>query len=232
MKDKNSKNSRELTSYIKTLKLNLDLKPKSTEISKEQIIAQSLKRAIDYKTYRNVVHQLVLDGSTSGNEKTEDLINYTKLNDSRMKRWDKTLKIEEKHKKEISNFKKKTTWLVITESWCGDAAHVIPVLNKMAELSKNIELKLVFRDENNDLMNHFLTNGGKSIAKLIMIDKTNGKVMGTFGPRPSEATALVKEYKTKHGQLTPKFKEELQSWYNADKGQDVVKDVLKLLAKV
>ncbi len=195
----------------------------------KEIISQSLKKAIDYQTYRNKVHQLVLDGSTSGNEKTEDLINYTKLNDSRMRRWDKTLRIQEKHKKSISNFNKKITWLVITESWCGDAAHVIPVLNKIAELSENIELKLVFRDENDDLMNQFLTNGGKSIAKLIMIDEISGKVIGTFGPRPSEATKLVNDYKAEHGQLTPEFKQILQGWYNTDKGQGVVKDIVALL---
>jgi len=195
----------------------------------KQIIKESLKKSISYQEYRELVHQYVLDNSTSGLEKTEELANYTALNDRRMKRWDKTLKVTEADKIRIQNFNGNVTWLVITESWCGDAAHVIPVLNKIAELSENIDLKLVFRDENDDLMNHFLTNGGKAIAKLIMIDNENTEVIGTFGPRPSEATKLVEAYKIKHGKLTPEFKEDLQLWYNKDKGQSVILDILSLL---
>ncbi|TDA78733.1 thioredoxin family protein, partial [Halomonas marinisediminis] len=84
----------------------------------------------------------------------------TKLNAKRMKRWDKTLKVSEEAKAKIEKLDKKVTWLVLTETWCGDAAHVLPVINKVAETSENISLGLVFRDENEALMNQFLTNGG------------------------------------------------------------------------
>jgi len=197
--------------------------------SLQQIIKNSLNKSISYQKYRDLVHQLALENSTSGNEKTEDLAEYTALNDRRMKRWDKTLKISEEDKKRIQDFKGNVTWLVITESWCGDAAHVIPVLNKIAGFSENIDLRLVFRDENEALMNQFLTNGGKSIAKLVMIDNATWEVLGTFGPRPSEATKLVEAYKIKHGKLTPEFKKDLQLWYNKDKGQSVILDILSLL---
>ena len=193
------------------------------------IITESLKRTMSYQEYRDLVKQLVIEESTTGNEKTEALANYTMLNDRRMKRWDKTLKISEEIKEKVSNFYGNVTWLVITESWCGDAAHIIPALNKIAELSQNIELKLVLRDQNEALMDQFLTNGGRSIAKLIMIDNKTGDVLNTYGPRPTAATKLVIDYKETHGELTPEFKEDLQSWYNKDKGQNVMSDVLKML---
>jgi hypothetical protein len=198
-------------------------------ISVKDIISESLKKGISYEDYRDIVHDLVLHDSTSGHDKTEALANYTMLNDRRMKRWDKTIKISEAIKERLSNFKGHVTWLVITESWCGDAAHVIPVLNKIAELSANIDLKLVFRDENEALMDQFLTNGGRAIAKLIMIDNTTGELINTFGPRPSEATKMVNDYKAKHGVLTAEFKEELQGWYNKNKGQKIIDDVMELL---
>ncbi|MDG5490403.1 thioredoxin family protein [Psychroserpens sp. SPM9] len=202
-----------------------------TTIPVKDLINESLQKAISYEEYRELVTQLVLEGSTSGNEKTEALVNYTMLNDRRMKRWDKTVKIPEEARDGIARFNQKVTWLVITESWCGDAAHVIPVLNKLAQLSENIDLKLVFRDENEALMDQFLTNGGRAIAKLIMIDSNTREVLSTFGPRPSKATQLVNEYKAKHGILTPVFKEDLQVWYNKDKGQNIVEDILTLLDK-
>jgi len=126
-------------------------------------------------------------------------------------------------------FKKR---LIITESWCGDAAHVMPALNKLAELNPNIEIKVVLRDENLDLIDMFLTNGGRAIAKMIMIDNETGEVANTYGPRPTEATNLVNKFKAEHGALTPEFKEDLQHWYNKDKGQNVINDVTELLAEL
>lgn len=199
------------------------------DLSVKDIIKQSLQKAISYEAYRELVSELTEQGKTSGPDQTEALINYTILNDRRMKRWDKTIKISEEDQKRIKSFYGNITWLVITESWCGDAAHVIPVLNKIAELSEAIDLKLVFRDENLGLMDQFLTNGNRAIAKLIMIDNDSGEVIGTYGPRPSEATKLVNDHKAEHGKLTPQFKEDLQRWYNKNKGQNVVSDVLKLL---
>ncbi|MFP4844849.1 thioredoxin family protein [Winogradskyella sp. PE311] len=195
----------------------------------KNIISKSLEKGISYKDYRELVSKLVDEKSTTGNEKTEALVNYTMLNDRRMKRWDKTVKLSDGVKKGIESFNKKVTWLVLTESWCGDAAHIMPVINKVAELNKNIDYKVVLRDENDALMNEFLTNGGKSIPKLIAIDTDTNKVIGTFGPRPSLATKMVNDYKSEYGKLTPEFKEDLQRWYNKDKGQSTIEDLLDLL---
>lgn len=193
------------------------------------IISNSLTQAISYNDYRALVSQLVAEQSTTGNEKTESLINYTVLNDRRMKRWDKTVKLSDEAKEKIQNFKNKVTWLVLTESWCGDAAHIMPVINKVAELNDNIDYKVVMRDENDALMNLFLTNGGKAIPKLIAINNETNEVFDTFGPRPNVATEMVKAYKEEHGKLTPEFKEDLQRWYNKDKGQSTIADLLNLL---
>ncbi|WP_296316290.1 thioredoxin family protein [Winogradskyella sp. UBA3174] len=193
------------------------------------IISKSLKKGTSYTDYRALVSNLVKNESTTGNEKTEAMANYTMLNDRRMKRWDKTVKISETLKNEIKKFDKKVTLLVITESWCGDAAHIMPVINKVAELTPNINYKIVLRDENDELMSQFLTNGGKSIPKLIMIDEETKKVVNTFGPRPNAATKMVNDYKTEHGTITPEFKEDLQHWYNKDKGQSTLEDLVQLL---
>jgi thiol-disulfide isomerase/thioredoxin len=195
----------------------------------EQIIKDSLVKSMSYQTYRELMAELVEKESTTGNDKSEDMVNYTKLNDQRMKRWDKTIKVSDEIKDEFSNIDSKQTWLVITESWCGDAAHVVPVFNKLAELNDNINFRVVLRDENEALMNLFLTNGGKSVPKLILIDDATNKVINSFGPRPSEATKLVVDYKAKYGAITPEIKEELQQWYNKDKGQNVMKDLINML---
>ena len=197
----------------------------------DSIITSSLKNSMTYQAYRELVKQLAENNATTGNEKTEELANYTKLNEQRMKRWDKTLKIAKSSQKKIVGFTQNVTWLVLTESWCGDAAHVLPVLNKIAELNSNINLRIVLRDENPELMDLFLTCGSRSVPKLIMIDNETETVINTFGPRPSEATHFVNRYKTLYGTLTPGFKEDLQHWYNNDKGQNIIDNVTEMLSE-
>jgi len=199
------------------------------DINVKSLIEESITKSMSYQDYRALVAKLVEEDGTTGPNQTEALIEYTKMNDRRMKRWDKTLKISEEAQAQISNNEKPMTWLVLTESWCGDAAHVMPAINKVAELNENIDFKVVLRDENEGLMDAFLTNGGRSIPKLILLDKATNEVIDTFGPRPSTATQMVVDYKTEHGQLTPEFKEDLQRWYNKDKGQTVVSDLANLL---
>ncbi|OMP32581.1 thioredoxin family protein [Mangrovimonas sp. DI 80] len=195
----------------------------------DEIVKASLTHSMNYEQYREKVKDLVAQQATSGEDQSEDRVNFTVLNDRRMKRWDKTIKVPQDIQEAVAKFQTKVTWLVITESWCGDAAHVVPAINKVAELNDNISLKLVFRDENEALMDEFLTNGGRSIPKLIMVEDTTGEVVSTFGPRPEAATQLVEAYKAEHGALTPEFKEELQVWYNTDKGQSVISDLVRLL---
>ncbi|WP_411029010.1 thioredoxin family protein [Spongiimicrobium sp. 3-5] len=195
-----------------------------------ELIRESLSKAMDYETYTQLVAEHAKNGSTTGPNQTESLINYTVLNDKRMKRWNKTLKISEEAKTKIALAEKEVTWLVLTESWCGDAAPTMPVMNKVAELNENVNLKIILRDEHTDLMNRFLTNEAMSIPKLIAFDEQNDNIIGSWGPRPSTATKMVTAYKEEHGKLTPEFKQDLQVWYNKDKGQDTVKDMLSLLS--
>jgi len=196
------------------------------------IIESSLKRSISYQTYRELVEQMARENKTSGLDKTKTQIKFTKLNDSRMRRWDKRLKIADEYKSIIKTFDEPIIWLVMSESWCGDSAHVLPVLNKIAELNNHIDLKIVFRDNNPELMDSFLTYGNRAVPKLIMIDKASGDILTTYGPRPSEATDYVHRFKAKYGKLTPEFKADLQHWYNNDKGQNIVEDVVRILCEL
>lgn len=193
------------------------------------LVQEGIAKAISYQNYSTLVESLVAQDSNTGPEVTEALAAYTVLNHKRMKRLDKTLKITENVQQDIKEYKGKVTWLVLTESWCGDAAQTMPMMQKMADLTEGIDFKVLLRDQNLELMDQFLYNGGRSIPKLIAFDHTTNKVIGDWGPRPTEATKLVDDYKAAHGTLTPEFKQDLQVWYNKDKGQNTLSDLLKLL---
>lgn len=189
------------------------------------LIEKSIDKAMDYTQYNLLFKQLTDEGRTTG-EQTQEKIDYTKLNFSRTKRLDKTAKISAEATEAFKNISEKQTWLVISEPWCGDAAQTLPFLNKLAQTSESIDLKIVLRDDNPELMNQFLTNGSQSIPIIIMLD-ADKNVLQTFGPRSKAATKLVTDYKTEHGVIDAAFKEMLQVWYNNDKGISIVNDVLK-----
>lgn len=194
----------------------------------KNIIEKSLQKTYTYQDYKTLVSNLLAEGKSTGPNQSEALTNYSLLNDRRMKRLDKTIKITEETKNFMASINLPQTWLVLTEGWCGDAAQNLPVIQKMAELNEHITLKLILRDENLELMDLFLTNGGRSIPKLIAIDN-DLDVLFTWGPRPTIATKMVADYKAVHGALDAQFKQDLQVWYNKNKGINVQEDFVQLL---
>lgn len=193
------------------------------------IIKESLKESFSYQEYRSFVTALAKDNATTGDEQREDLVHYTQLNEARLHRLDKTMQLTDEVKSFLENLKKEYTWIVIAESWCGDAAQILPVINKMAAVSDKINLRIVLRDDNEELMNQFLTNGTKSIPKLIIIDKESDEVIADFGPRPIGAKQLILDYKAEHGVVDETAKIELQKWYLQDKGISTQNEIVELM---
>lgn len=193
----------------------------------KQLIAKILENAVSYPEYRTLVHDLLSVGKSTGPIQSEALTNYSLLNDRRMKRLDKTIKISDETKAVFKSITEKQTWLVLTEGWCGDAAQNLPVIQKLAAENENIALKIVLRDEYLELMDLFLTNGGRSIPKVIVLDAQNN-VQHTWGPRPTLATEMMADYKAKNGSIDAQFKQDLQVWYNKNKGQSVQEDFVNM----
>lgn len=195
----------------------------------KQIIEKSLKTAKSYTEYKGLVLELLKEGKSTGTNQNDDLLNYTKLNNQRMKRLDKQTKLKEETLSKAQKINKDFTWLVLTESWCGDAAQTLPVINKFAEANEKIDLKVVLRDENEDLMDKFLTNGSRSIPKLIVVDNASKEVVGSWGPRTEKAAKMITDYKEKHGKIDETIKLDLQNWYNQDKGSHIEKEMVQLI---
>ncbi len=198
------------------------------EVSKE-LIKRSIQDSYSYTEYRNLVSRLAENGNSTDAEQSDLLAKYTQLNDARMRRWDRALKLSEEQILKIKRLSKPITFLVLTESWCGDAAPSIPVFHKIAQASDKIKLRIVLRDKNLELMGNYLTKNALSIPKLISWDSNSEEVLADWGPRPKPAANLVDAFKEEHGQLTPEFRESLQIWYNKDKGKSIQQEIVSLL---
>ncbi len=183
----------------------------------------------NYNEYKKIVFGLAEESKTSGEQSTEKIA-ATIINAQRIKRIDKQSVISEALLSEIKKIAKKQTWLVLTESWCGDGAQCIPVIAKISEQNESITLKLIFRDEHLEVMDRFLTNGSRSIPKLICIDELTNEVLFTWGPRPQAIQDKVSQLK----KLSPEISHEelvknIHLWYAQDRTEAIQEDFLVLL---
>ena len=197
----------------------------------KEIIQNAIQNSFSYAEYRKLASDLVAQGKPTGHDLSEALAHYAELNETRMNRLEKTITLTDAVIQTLQNSSKNVIWLVLAESWCGDAAQILPVLNKMSEASNTIQLNIVLRDDHDALMQLFLTNGAKSIPKLIILDAQTLNVVADWGPRPLGAKQLIEEYKATHGVVDETGKIELQKWYLHDKGISIQQEISEIMSQ-
>ena len=182
---------------------------------------------LTYEEYSALNKAMAKEGRTSGPDKPA-YVEYTKLSAARMRRWEKVYKPEQSTLDHIKGAARAgEQWLVFSETWCGDAAHNLPFLAKWADYA-GVEMRIIFRDENLELMDEFLTDGGRSIPKLVRMDESF-EVLGTWGPRPTPLTTEYKKWRAAEDFDYKEWTLFAQDWYNKDKGASLEADYLELL---
>ncbi len=189
-----------------------------------------LEKSMSFDEYVKLIDRLLLEGKTTGPVQSDAMFNYGRLNRQRMQRLEKTIVLEPETVFSIGSTDANLIWLVITEGWCGDAAQNIPLIEKMAAENTGIRTRYVLRDENPELMDRFLTNGARSIPKLVALDAGTLQVVGTWGPRPEAAQDRYRELK-EQGKDKLFVMEELQRWYNEDRGRSIQAEFRELAAQ-
>lgn len=183
-----------------------------------------------FSDYEKLIDDLLAENKTTGLNQSEAMVGYARLNRQRMVRLKKTIDLDETVRAYIQANPRRMIWLIITEGWCGDAAQTIPVIEKIAAESDKIKTRYILRDENPELIDLFLTRGARSTPKLIALDAETLEVLGSWGSRPQAAQDLFSKMKA-DGTEKAVILEEIQRWYNADKGQSLQHEFVKLIAE-
>ncbi|RFS26955.1 thioredoxin family protein [Chitinophaga silvatica] len=183
---------------------------------------------MDFVSYLDVFEKILNNPQPPAPYDNPDYFNYAKLNWSRMHRWLKQATIAPETKSVVMAITQPQNWIVITEPWCGDAAHIVPFFELLSALNPMIKVDYQLRDSPPFLINEYLTNGGKSIPKLI-IRNSDGKDLGTWGPRPAECQELYNQLVAEKADFET-LKTELQKWYNKDQGKLIQAELTQLLA--
>jgi hypothetical protein len=166
---------------------------------------------------------------TTGTNQTEHILQYARLNIQRMRRVDKTIVLLPELREALAGLQQRYVWLTLTEGWCGDAAQIVPVLEAIVKASDGkLESRYLLRDENLDLMDRYLTGGGRSIPKLLVLHADTLTEAATWGPRPAPAQAMYQELKSQNLPFE-EFAIRLHGWYAHDKTQSTQRELLALM---
>jgi len=187
-----------------------------------------LEKSLTFVEYEQIIDKAVAEQKTTGRNQTPELAEYTELNQYRMKRLAKTVKLNSSLVEITRNLKIKWIWLILTEAWCGDAAQNIPPIELIAAENDCIETRYLLRDENLDLMDKYLTNGARAIPKLICLNAETLEEIGTWGSRPAAADRLFKELKAKGLEKSEIIKQIIR-WYNDDHTASLQAEFEKIL---
>lgn len=189
-------------------------------------------KGIPYANYREKITQLLSQGQTTGTDHSEAMLHYTKMNLQRMNRVEKTTVLNDQFLQVIGHLKGKYKFLVISEGWCGDAAQIVPVIDKIVSaMPDKFDLKLVWRDQNLDLIDAHLTNGGRAIPVLLILDEQGDLVLPKWGPRPQILQDLLLNWKKETTDMQV-IAEQLHRWYAKDKTQAIQKELTELLSQL
>lgn len=112
--------------------------------------------------------------------------------------------------------------LVLAEDWCGDASNTVPVLDRWVALGPALELRILRRDENPEVMDRYLSGDSRAIPIVIALDGEFAEV-GHWGSRPAALQAWV----TAHRGTVPKAElyPRIRQWYARDRGETTIREV-------
>lgn len=185
---------------------------------------------MNFQTYLTHFEDILVQENPSHPYDNPDYFNYAKLNWSRMNRWLKHGELTAEIKQAVSGIVVPQHWLIITEPWCGDASHVIPFLQMIADLNPLITVEYELRDLEPFRINNYLTNGGKAIPKLIIRNEA-GDDLATWGPRPADCQILYSKLSSEKADFET-VKVALQKWYNENKGKDIQEEISQTLNSI
>lgn len=192
---------------------------------------ETISSGMNYPEYVNhITRKLEEYKKDPDSDKVKAKFDLLRLNAARSRRIENTYIPSEELKELISNITEKQTWMIISEPWCGDSAQNIPFISAMAALNPLIELKFLFRDQNLEIMDLYLTNGARSIPILVAFDKEWNELF-RWGSRPSAAKEVVLKAKSE-GADKDAVQEKLHTWYANNKGNDITSEFVDILRTI
>ena len=190
-----------------------------------QYTQQLIDQAMTYEQYRAHIGTVLATAPVDA--AAARLRYYTAANAALMDEYDESYEVLPVLSEALASASP-ATWLLITEGWCGDAAFNIPLMYVAEKaMPAAIKLRVVLRDSNLPLIDANLTDGGRSIPKLVVLNEALEPV-GHWGPRPEPLQELMMAWKNEGlelKQLIPK----VHGWYDADRTRSLQHELTRMI---
>lgn len=151
-----------------------------------------------------------------------------KMHQVHCKRFEKDItEEEEKHIKAV----KPANILVLTEPWCGDSLAVLPVVRNIAEINGSWSMKVLRRDKNLDLMDRFLTRGGRAVPVFLFLADDYSLIF-KWGPRPKAAQDIFEAHRQQLQEGTIEKMEvikKIRNFYSKNHGKAILSELMSAL---
>ncbi len=193
------------------------------------LVKQRPHAALTYAAYMDLMAAQAAGEPLDGDLEDAERHEYIKLNLHRSERIARTWQPSDELLTLLETITSPEQWLVLTEPWCGDSAQCLPCIALMARHQQNIDLHVLLRDTNLDIMDQFLTDGKRSIPVVAMFG-TAAELVGRWGPRPAEAQAVF-EAARREGLEKPQILERLHLWYGRDRGKAIDAEFCAMLRR-
>lgn len=172
---------------------------------------------ISFDEYKQLTRDIVSEQiPRAGIYENDSTFRYTRSNMERMEKVLQNIQVSQKLYNALSELQEEWVWLVLSEPWCGDASWGTPALHVIATCSDKIEFEILLRDKHPEIMKDYQTEGTDSIPKLICVRKKDGKVLGTWGPRPLILQSMINEFKNSGSFDYRESVRKLHAWYEQD----------------
>ncbi len=187
------------------------------------------KNGLSYSQYIELTKDIISNPDRPKIYQDEKMLQYTKDNLGRMEKIATTLNIDSKLYNEMQQTKVKQIWVCITEPWCGDASQIVPGLFLIASCSPNVDFKILLRDSNAEVMDNYLTNGGKSIPKLVVLKADSLEEISNWGPRPASIQKIVEEKKNDTSMSFGDKVRMIHGWYEQNNSYDLQEEFITIV---
>ena len=182
---------------------------------------QQLAQAITFDEYIQLTEKITSGNSEIPLYNDEKMLRYTQDNLERMNNIKRNITIDARLYNEVQQITTPQTWVCITEPWCGDASQIVPVLYLISLCNPLIDFKIILRDSHLEIIDTYLTNGGRSIPKLVIQTTETGKELGIWGPRPAVLQEIVVAQKDDTSTSFGEKVRMIHAWYAENKTEAI-----------
>ena len=184
-----------------------------------------IDNAMNYARYRADIEGRI--AAPPAGEQADKMLPYMRKHASMMAAFDLSYRVSDLMRAAL-NEARPAIWLVLTEGWCGDAAYSCPLFAAIEKAAADkIKLRFLLRDQHPDLMDAHLTDGARSIPKLICLSPELHE-LGSWGPRPAQLHEQVREWKDA-GLTLKELIPKVHDWYMADDTRSMQSELAELV---